>query len=99
MRILATILLVGFGFGLADKLDLACPTITKQAINPECSKACNSADCAVITRVQNPCGCPSAIPTATLLEPCDAPCPYNGCDVEFRTSQQACGAPATATQR
>lgn len=70
--------------------DTACPTVTKQLINPSCSKTCHDADCQFVTTIQNPCGCPAAIPTASLLAPCNADCPYNGCQILFRTSKLAC---------
>lgn len=90
----ATVLL---GLALADVQDVACPTITQQILNPGCSQACDNADCTYVTTVQNPCGCPASIPTATLLAPCDAGCPYNGCEVEFRSSQRTCGPTSMTT--
>lgn len=97
MKFLAATLLVGLA--LAEVQDVACPTITKQMINPFCSKSCENADCTFVTTVKNPCGCPAAVPTATLLAPCDAGCPYNGCEVEFRSSQQTCRPTHTWTTR
>ncbi|KAL1869848.1 hypothetical protein VTK73DRAFT_2922 [Phialemonium thermophilum] len=78
------------GFVVAESLDVACPTVTQQILNPSCRKRCNSADCTFVTTVQNPCGCPATVPTATLLAPCEAGCPYDGCAVEFRSIQQSC---------
>jgi len=85
------------GLALAEVQDVACPTITRQILNPECSQACDSGDCTFVTTVRNPCGCPLSVPTATLLAPCNAGCPYNGCDVQFRSAQETCG-PTTMTR-
>jgi hypothetical protein len=85
------------GLVVADSLDTACPTVTRQLINPSCSKKCDEGDCRFVTTIQNPCGCPAAVPTASLLVPCDADCPYNGCEIDFRTSKLPC--PTTTTTR
>ncbi|KAI8627021.1 hypothetical protein F5Y19DRAFT_487304 [Xylariaceae sp. FL1651] len=66
-----------------------CPTITKQALNPTCDKTCAN-DCRIVSTIANPCGCPRQVPTATLLSPCNAECPYGGCDVRYRTSAEEC---------
>ncbi|KAK3372435.1 hypothetical protein B0H63DRAFT_551003 [Podospora didyma] len=69
---------------------LECPTATKSTQNRRCSKTCEFADCGFLTTIRNPCGCPAAIPTATLQLPCEADCPYGGCSIEFRTTALAC---------
>lgn len=97
MKFLATAVLVGLT--LAETLDVACPTVTKSILNPDCNKACGSADCSFVTTVQNPCGCPTAVPTATLLAPCEAGCPYDGCRVEYRSVQQTCSTTTQQTRR
>ncbi|KAM7201423.1 hypothetical protein V8F20_004887 [Naviculisporaceae sp. PSN 640] len=69
---------------------LVCPTATKTMQNRSCRKQCDFSDCTFVTAIRNPCGCPAAIPTATLIAPCEAECPYGGCDIDFRTSAIAC---------
>ncbi|KAM7205707.1 hypothetical protein V8F33_001033 [Rhypophila sp. PSN 637] len=69
---------------------LVCPTATKTIQNRSCRKECAYDDCALVTTIRNPCGCPAAVPTATLIAPCEAECPYGGCDIDFRTSALAC---------
>lgn len=87
---------IAVGLALADDLaETACPTVTRQLINPSCSKACDAGDCRFVTTIQNPCGCPAAVPTASLLQPCNAECPYGGCDIVFRTTKLPC--PTTTT--
>ncbi|KAH8907597.1 hypothetical protein BR93DRAFT_869515, partial [Coniochaeta sp. PMI_546] len=85
---------------LADELaETACPTVTRQLINPSCSKDCDAGDCRFVTTIQNPCGCPAAVPTASLLEPCNAECPYGGCDIVFRTTKLPCPTTTTTSPR
>ncbi|KAI3327189.1 hypothetical protein HD806DRAFT_385590 [Xylariaceae sp. AK1471] len=74
---------------IPSSVQAACPTITKQAINPICAKDCSN-DCRIYSTVTNACGCPAQVPTATLFSPCDAACPYNGCKMSYRTSQLPC---------
>lgn len=81
---------------LASAAD-TCPTVTKEALEPRCSKSCANSDCRFVSTITNACGCPAAVPTATLLYPCGADCPYNGCGVEFRTLQQPCRVTTTST--
>jgi len=69
---------------------LACPTATRTIQNRGCSKACAFSDCTFQTTIQNPCNCPSTLPTATLIAPCEAECPYQGCGIEFRTAPLPC---------
>ncbi|KAK7973399.1 hypothetical protein PG988_007533 [Apiospora saccharicola] len=71
----------------------ACPTITKSIVDPGCAQDCNN-DCRLITTVTNGCGCPASIPTATLVAPCGGECPNAGCDIIYRTRNEACGPPA-----
>ncbi|KAK3298179.1 uncharacterized protein B0H64DRAFT_68020 [Chaetomium fimeti] len=70
--------------------DVVCPTATRTIQNRACGNECPFTDCTFHTTIQNPCGCPSTLPTATLIAPCQAPCPYQGCDIDFRTSAEAC---------
>ena len=69
---------------------LVCPTATKTMQNRGCRNDCGAGDCNFVTTIRNPCGCPASIPTATLIAPCEADCPYNGCGIDFRTSALAC---------
>ncbi|KAK3311468.1 uncharacterized protein B0T15DRAFT_76549 [Chaetomium strumarium] len=68
----------------------ACPTATRTIQNRGCGKTCPFSDCTFQTTIQNPCGCPSTLPTATLIAPCEADCPYQGCDIAFHTSPLPC---------
>ncbi|KAK4194087.1 hypothetical protein QBC40DRAFT_291405 [Triangularia verruculosa] len=77
---------------------VACPTATQTIQNRECNKRCPLSDCAFFSTIRQPCNCPAAIPTATLIAPCAADCPYQGCDIVFRTSSLACPTP-TSTRR
>ncbi|KAK6857041.1 hypothetical protein PG995_007228 [Apiospora arundinis] len=70
----------------------ACPTITKSIVDPGCAQNCNN-DCQLVTTVTNGCGCPASVPTATLVAPCGGECPYAGCDIIYRTRNEACGPP------
>ncbi|KAK5651299.1 hypothetical protein OQA88_12643 [Cercophora sp. LCS_1] len=74
-----------------------CPTATRTIQNRGCGKECPFSDCNFTSTVRNPCGCPASVPTATLIAPCEADCPYQGCGIEFRTSQLAC--PTTSSTR
>ncbi|KAK8093070.1 hypothetical protein PG999_014657 [Apiospora kogelbergensis] len=67
----------------------ACPTITKSIVNPGCAQDCDN-DCRLVTTVTNGCGCPASIPTATLVAPCGGDCPNAGCEVVYRTKNEAC---------
>ncbi|KAK3996930.1 hypothetical protein QBC44DRAFT_316902 [Cladorrhinum sp. PSN332] len=78
---------------------VACPTATRTIQNRGCRNECPFTDCAFQTTIRNPCGCPASIPTATLIAPCEAPCPYQGCDIEFRTSALACPTTSSSTRR
>ncbi|QBZ65753.1 hypothetical protein PoMZ_12716 [Pyricularia oryzae] len=76
-----------------------CPTVTRTELASTCTtRRCNS-DCSLVTTVQNPCGCPWSVPTATLVAPCQADCPYNGCAVEFRTLNQPCQPTSSTSTR
>ncbi|KAK0612282.1 hypothetical protein B0T17DRAFT_499376 [Bombardia bombarda] len=77
----------------------ACPTATKTMQNRGCHKVCQFQDCAFVTTIQNPCGCPAALPTATLIAPCEADCPYGGCDIDFRTAALPCPTTPASTSR
>ncbi|KAI6365152.1 hypothetical protein MCOR25_005447 [Pyricularia grisea] len=74
-----------------------CPTVTRTELASTCTTRRCNADCSLVTTVQNPCGCPSSVPTATLVAPCQADCPYNGCAVEFRTLNQPCQPTSTSS--
>ncbi|KLU90659.1 hypothetical protein MAPG_10511 [Magnaporthiopsis poae ATCC 64411] len=67
-----------------------CPVVTKTALAASCGRQCNKPDCMIVTTIQNPCNCPRAVPTATLIAPCQAECPYGGCGLEVRTLNQPC---------
>ncbi|KAK4242072.1 hypothetical protein C8A03DRAFT_11719 [Achaetomium macrosporum] len=67
-----------------------CPTATRTIQNRGCGKTCPFSDCTFQTTIQKPCGCPSTLPTATLIAPCEADCPYQGCDIAFHTSALPC---------
>ncbi|KAL8366865.1 hypothetical protein RB595_005027 [Gaeumannomyces hyphopodioides] len=75
-----------------------CPVVTKTELAASCGRRCNNPDCMLVTTIQNPCDCPRAVPTATLIAPCQAECPYNGCGLEVRTLNQPCQ-PTTTTSR
>ncbi|KAK1758379.1 hypothetical protein QBC47DRAFT_139284 [Echria macrotheca] len=81
----------------AAQSPLSCPTATRTVQNRNCRKECDYDDCSFTQTIRNPCGCPAAIPTATLQLPCEADCPYSGCDIQFRSSQLAC--PVTSSRR
>ncbi len=81
--------LVGLALGQAD-VQAVCPTATRTIQNRSCHKACAMSDCTFQTTIQNPCGCPATLPTATLIAPCEADCPYQGCDIDFRTGFLPC---------
>ncbi|KAK8023609.1 hypothetical protein PG993_011675 [Apiospora rasikravindrae] len=70
----------------------ACPTVTKSIVDPKCAQNCNN-DCRLVTTVTNGCGCPASVPTATLVAPCGGECPNAGCDIIYRTKNEACGPP------
>jgi hypothetical protein len=76
-----------------------CPTVTKTVQERRCHKTCAFSDCTFETTVMNPCDCPTALETATLIAPCDADCPYEGCDIDFRTFPLPCplSTPPTTT--
>ncbi|KAK3331138.1 hypothetical protein B0H66DRAFT_613214 [Apodospora peruviana] len=78
---------------------LVCPTATKTMQNRNCRKTCDFSDCAFVQTIRNPCGCPAALPTATLIAPCEADCPYGGCDIDFRTSALACPTTTSTSSR
>ncbi|KAK4183766.1 hypothetical protein QBC35DRAFT_393173 [Podospora australis] len=100
MKLAATILgLARLVTLVAAQAPAACPTATKTIQNRGCRKECAFSDCAFFSTLRNPCNCPSAIPTATLIAPCEAECPYQGCDIEFRTTQLACPASTSSTRR
>ncbi|KAK1782824.1 hypothetical protein QBC45DRAFT_194302 [Copromyces sp. CBS 386.78] len=94
-----TTLFIGFLAGLAAAQAAPevtpCPTVTRTMQNRDCGKTCQFTDCAFVSTVRNPCGCPASIPTATLIAPCEADCPYGGCSIEFKTCALTC--PATTT--
>ncbi|KAH6855277.1 hypothetical protein B0I37DRAFT_52567 [Chaetomium sp. MPI-CAGE-AT-0009] len=99
MKFALTALLGLASLALAE--DVVCPTATRTIQNRGCGNECPFTDCTFHTTIQNPCGCPATLPTATLIAPCQAPCPYQGCDIEFRTSSLACPTttPKTTTRR
>lgn len=70
MKYLVAFLSVTAGLALAEPNDVACPTVTTEILPRECDHRCARADCMFLSTVQNPCGCPAAIPTATLIYPC-----------------------------
>ncbi|KAK0725699.1 hypothetical protein B0H67DRAFT_457330, partial [Lasiosphaeris hirsuta] len=78
---------------------LTCPTATRTVQSRACGRECAFSDCSLTQTVRNPCGCPAAVPTATLIAPCAAECPYQGCGIEFRTSALACPPPTTSSTR
>src|SRR4051812_44721621 len=67
-----------------------CPTATRTVQSKACRNECPFTDCNFTTTLRQSCGCPAAIPTATLVAPCEAACPYQGCGVEFRTTTVPC---------
>ncbi|KAK4117618.1 hypothetical protein N656DRAFT_50574 [Canariomyces notabilis] len=84
---------------LAQGPPASCPTATRTIQNRGCRNECPLSDCAFRSTIRNPCGCPSTVPTATLIAPCEAECPYQGCEIEFRTSALPCAATSTSTRR
>ncbi|KAK7946126.1 uncharacterized protein PG986_010447 [Apiospora aurea] len=86
------------GDGGALEPAAACPTVTKSIVDPACAQNCNN-DCRLVTTVTNGCGCPASIPTATLVAPCGGECPNAGCDITYRTKNEACGPPPRPTKR
>ncbi|KAK3365137.1 hypothetical protein B0T24DRAFT_639191 [Lasiosphaeria ovina] len=100
MKFLVTTILTLASLALAQTpADLDCPTATKTTQPRRCSKTCDYSDCSFLTTIKNPCGCPASIPTATLIAPCAADCPYGGCDIEFRTSALACPTTSSTSRR
>lgn len=77
---------------------LVCPTATRTIQNRGCGKTCPFSDCSLQTTIRKPCGC-STLPTATLIAPCEADCPYQGCDIEFHTSPLPCPITPTSSTR
>ncbi|KAK4149108.1 IMP-specific 5'-nucleotidase-domain-containing protein [Chaetomidium leptoderma] len=77
----------------------ACPTATRTIQNRGCNKSCAFSDCTLQTTIQKPCNCPSALPTATLIAPCEADCPYQGCAIDFRTAALPCPTTPSTTRR
>ncbi|KAL2260196.1 hypothetical protein VTK26DRAFT_5883 [Humicola hyalothermophila] len=75
----------------------SCPTATRTMQNRACSKTCAFTDCSFQTTIRNPCGCPATVPTATLIVPCEADCPYQGCDIEFHTTDLPCPTPTSSS--
>ena len=96
MKLLAGTLLAGL-VGVCVAQAQSCPTATRTIQNRACGVTCPFTDCNFTTTLRNSCGCPAAVPTATLAVPCEAACPYQGCGIEFRTSSIPC--PTTSTRR
>ncbi|KAK3364399.1 hypothetical protein B0T25DRAFT_598478 [Lasiosphaeria hispida] len=100
MKFLTTALLTLAGASLAQaQSPLTCPTATRTVQSRACRRECDFSDCNFTQTLRNPCGCPAAVPTATLIAPCEAECPYQGCGIEFRTSALACPPPTTSSTR
>ncbi|AEO54981.1 hypothetical protein MYCTH_2298257 [Thermothelomyces thermophilus ATCC 42464] len=97
MKLAISALLVLASLAPAQASDVACPTATRTIQESSCNKSCALSDCTLQTTMQNPCGCPATLPTATLIAPCEAECPYQGCDVEFHAGALPC--PTTSTVR
>ncbi len=101
MKLAALSALLGLAsLALAEAPDaVSCPTATRTMQNRSCHKTCALSDCTFQTTIVNPCNCPSPIPTATLIAPCEADCPYQGCDIDFRTAALPCPTypPTTST--
>lgn len=91
--------LLNFSAVVYAQAPVACPTATRTIQNRGCRNECAFTDCAFQTTIRNPCGCPASIPTATLIAPCEAACPYQGCDIEFKTSALACPTTSSSTRR
>ncbi|KAK3943994.1 hypothetical protein QBC46DRAFT_351021 [Diplogelasinospora grovesii] len=92
--------LVGVALGQYEPSEIDCPTATKTVLNPACArKTCDYSDCSLVMTVQNPCGCPASFPTATLIAPCEADCPYGGCGIEFRTNALPCPTTTSRSHR
>jgi hypothetical protein len=87
MKFLPSALLALASLALAQN---NCPTATRTVQSRACRKECPFTDCNFTTTLRQSCGCPAAIPTATLVAPCEAACPYQGCGIEFRTTTVAC---------
>src|SRR4051794_8513411 len=87
MKFLSTALLALATVALAQN---NCPTATKTVQSRACRKECQYTDCNFTTTLRQSCGCPASIPTATLVAPCEADCPYMGCGIEFRTTTVTC---------
>ncbi|KAL2172572.1 hypothetical protein VTG60DRAFT_4691 [Thermothelomyces hinnuleus] len=90
MKLAVSALLGLVSLALAQASDVACPTATRTIQDSSCNKSCALSDCTLQTTIQNPCGCPATLPTATLIAPCEAECPYQGCDVEFHAGAFPC---------
>ncbi|KAK3396128.1 hypothetical protein B0T20DRAFT_416731 [Sordaria brevicollis] len=103
MKLTTATILIGLLAGLAAAQGAPevtpCPTVTRTMQNRGCGKTCQFTDCAFVSTVRNPCGCPASVPTATLIAPCEADCPYGGCSIKFRTSALTCPATTTSTTR
>ncbi|KAK0633709.1 hypothetical protein B0T14DRAFT_418319 [Immersiella caudata] len=87
MKLLASTLLALASVVVAQN---SCPTATRTVQSRSCRKTCPFTDCNFTTTLRQSCGCPASIPTATLVAPCEAACPYQGCGIEFRTTAIAC---------
>jgi len=71
MRFLAGLVVLA-GLAAAEPAAGFCPTVTREMLPRECSRRCANANCEYVSTVQNPCGCPEDVPTATLIHPCGA---------------------------
>ncbi|KAL2121897.1 hypothetical protein VTJ04DRAFT_2352 [Mycothermus thermophilus] len=99
MKPILSTLLLALGLATPALAQAACPTATRTIQNRSCNKSCPFSGCTWQTTIANPCGCPSAVPTATLIVPCEAECPYLGCDIDFRVSTSSCRTTTTTTTR
>ena len=97
MKFLSIVLPVLTGAVLVTAQASVCPTVTKTQLANQCTKRCGSSDCTFFSTIQNPCGCPANVPTATLIAPCGVDCPYAGCQAEFATLNQPCPVLPTST--
>ncbi|KAK8074265.1 hypothetical protein PG994_005164 [Apiospora phragmitis] len=88
------VLAVLAGIVTAQEAAAAAAAVTAAAVLDKAD--CNN-DCRLVTTVTNGCGCPASIPTATLVAPCGGACPNAGCEIVYRTRNEACGPPPRPT--
>lgn len=76
-----------------DAPGLSCPTITKTGT---ICTSCPVLQCAMLTTMYNPCGCPSSLPTVTVNDFCGSGCNYAfRCKTVYDITSSSCAPPAS----